>query len=92
MKVIHPEDVQFSWIVLISLAASIGVKLWMCGFNRKLGRRIDSSVMLATAQDSLNDVIATSATVVSVGDYPCFSRPRQAKNGVRGYNIFQVFA
>ena len=66
MKVIHPETVRFSWIVLISLLASIGVKFWMCGFNRKLGRRIDSSVMLATAQDSLNDVIATAATVVSL--------------------------
>ncbi len=66
MKVIHPETVRFSWIVLISLLASIGVKFWMCGFNRKLGRRIDSSVMLATAQDSLNDVIATTATVVSL--------------------------
>lgn len=66
MKVIHPETVRFSWVVLISLLASIGVKFWMCGFNRKLGRRIDSSVMLATAQDSLNDVIATAATVVSL--------------------------
>ena len=66
MKIIHPEAVRFSWIVLISLAASIGVKFWMAGFNRKLGRRIDSSVMLASAQDSLNDVIATSATVVSL--------------------------
>lgn len=66
MKVIHPETVRFSWIVLISLLASIGVKFWMCGFNRKLGRRIDSSVMLATAQDSLNDVVATTATVVSL--------------------------
>ena len=38
----------------------------MCGFNRKLGNRIQSGVMLATAQDSLNDVAATFATVISL--------------------------
>lgn len=98
MKVIHPEDVQFSWIVLISLAASIGVKLWMCGFNRKLGRRIDSSVMLATAQDSLNDVIATSATVVSLVLSAFVSGPIDGIMGVvvsifvlfSGYGIIKV--
>lgn len=65
-KIFHPEAVRFSWIVLISLLASIGVKFWMCGFNRRLGKKIDSTVMLATAQDSLNDVIATAATVLSL--------------------------
>ena len=65
-KVLRPETVQFSWIVLISLLASIAVKVWMSFFNRKLGKRIDSSVMLATAQDSLNDVISTAATVISL--------------------------
>lgn len=65
-KIFHPEAVRFSWVVLISLLASIGVKFWMCGFNRRLGKKIDSTVMLATAQDSLNDVIATAATVLSL--------------------------
>ncbi|MCH1942103.1 cation diffusion facilitator family transporter [Holdemania massiliensis] len=91
MKVIHPEAVQFSWIVLISLAASIGVKLWMCGFNRKLGRRIDSSVMLATAQDSLNDVIATSATVVSLVLSAFVSGPIDGIMGVV-VSIFVLFS
>lgn len=35
-------------------------------FNNKLGKRIDSKVMLATAADSLGDVITTSATVISI--------------------------
>ena len=64
-KIIHPQPVHFSLAVLLSLLASIGLKLWMCGFNRKLGNRIQSGVMLATAQDSLNDVAATFATVFS---------------------------
>ena len=65
-KIIHPQPVHFSLAVLLSLLASIGLKLWMCGFNRKLGNRIQSGVMLATAQDSLNDVAATFATVISL--------------------------
>ena len=65
-KIIHPQPIHFSLAVLLSLLASIGLKLWMCGFNRKLGNRIQSGVMLATAQDSLNDVAATFATVISL--------------------------
>ena len=48
------------------LVLSVGVKLWMSVFNRKLGKRIDSKVMLATAADALGDVITTSATIVSI--------------------------
>lgn len=48
---------------VIILAASILVKLWMCLFNRKLGRRIGSAAMEATATDSLSDVVATSAVL-----------------------------
>lgn len=66
VKIIHPEKVAFRWIVFISLLVSIGVKLWMSLFNTKLGKKINSTVMLATAKDSRNDVIATLATVISV--------------------------
>ena len=62
-KILHPEAVDFSMLSVIILAASILVKLWMCLFNRKLGRRIDSAAMEATATDSLSDVVATSAVL-----------------------------
>lgn len=65
-KVLDPESIHFSWFVLISLIASVGVKLWMSLFNKTLGKKFNSSVMLATSQDSLNDVIATSATIISL--------------------------
>ena len=45
---------------------SICVKLWMGMFNRKLGKRIHSSVMMATAADSMGDVGTTSATILSI--------------------------
>lgn len=62
-KIFHPEAVDFSILSVIILAASILVKLWMCLFNRKLGRRIGSAAMEATATDSLSDVVATSAVL-----------------------------
>lgn len=65
-KIFHPEELSFRMISVAILGLSIGVKLWMAVFNRKLGKRIHSKVMLATSADSLGDVGATSATIVSI--------------------------
>lgn len=65
-KILHPEELNFSVISVLILALSIGVKLWLGLFNKKLGKKIDSQVLLATAADSMGDVVATSATVVSL--------------------------
>ena len=65
-KIMHPEEITFDPVPFIILILSILVKLWMAFFNNKLGKRIDSKVMLATAADSLGDVITTSATVISL--------------------------
>ena len=65
-KIRNPEELAFSWVSFIILALSVGVKLWLSVFNRTLGRRIDSKVMLATAADSMGDVITTSATLASI--------------------------
>ena len=65
-KIMHPEEITFDPVSFIILILSIRVKLWMAFFNNKLGKRIDSKVMLATAADSLGDVITTSATVISI--------------------------
>lgn len=65
-KIMHPEEITFDPVPFIILILSILVKLWMAFFNNKLGKRIDSKVMLATAADSLGDIITTSATVISI--------------------------
>ena len=65
-KIRDPEELRFQAVSVVILILSIGVKLWMCFFNRKLGRRIDSKVMLATSADALGDVVTTTATIVSV--------------------------
>ncbi len=66
IKVIHPEEVTFSLVSVIVLVASILVKMWMAAFNNKLGKRINSVAMLATATDSLSDCIATFVALASL--------------------------
>ena len=65
-KIREPEMLRFQLVSVIILVLSVGVKLWMGMFNRRLGKRIDSKVMLATAADAMGDVITTSATIVSL--------------------------
>ncbi|BCN29734.1 cation diffusion facilitator family transporter [Anaeromicropila herbilytica] len=65
-KILHPESVQFNIILLVILCLSVTVKVWLGLFNRKLGNRINSSVMKATSADAFGDVIITSATILSV--------------------------
>ena len=64
-KILHPAPVTFSWVAMGVLAASIAVKLWMALFNRTLGRRINSGSLIATAADSRNDVLTTSAALIA---------------------------
>ena len=62
-RIIHPSPVRFSWIMVIILIFSILVKLWMSMFYMNIGRRIDSSTLIASAQDSRNDVLSTALTL-----------------------------
>lgn len=64
-KILHPEAVNFTWITIVILLVSVGVKLWLSVFCKKLGRTIDSAALEATAADSRNDVISTSAVLVA---------------------------
>ncbi len=64
-KIINPKAVVFTLPALIVLIGSIAVKLWLSFFNRRLGKHIESGTLLATAADSRNDVIATSAVLMA---------------------------
>ena len=65
LKVLHPTPVAFSWLSIGVLAASILVKLWLSGFNRAVGKKINSETLMATAADSRNDVLTTGAVLLS---------------------------
>ena len=58
-KILHPEAVECSLLILAILAASILVKCYMAYYNKRLGKKLDSAVMSATAADSFSDMVST---------------------------------
>ena len=64
-KILHPAAVLVSVPLIVVLAASMAVKLWMSLFNRKLGKLIGSTALLAVSADSRNDVVATGAVLIA---------------------------
>ena len=65
-KIKSPEMINFQLVSVIILLLSMLVKLWLGLFNRKLGQKIDSKVLMAVFTDSMGDVITTGATVLSI--------------------------
>ena len=61
----HPQPTQFGLAVVLVLVGSIAVKLWMMRFNEQMAQRISSETLHATAIDSRNDVLATSAVLAA---------------------------
>lgn len=65
-KVLHPSPIMFSFPMFFILAASVLVKVWMSLFYKKLGTATKNTIILTSSQDSINDVITTSATLFSL--------------------------
>lgn len=65
-KIVYGEESSFSVVMIVILVISIAIKLWLSYFNGYLADKIASATMKATSVDSRNDVIATSAVLVSV--------------------------
>ncbi len=64
-KIMRPSPVSLNPVQAALLLFAIAVKGWMFLYNRYIGKKINSTVLLATAKDSLNDCIATLATILS---------------------------
>lgn len=65
-KIHQPEPVRFSWLLVLALAFSFIIKVWQAFFYIEIGKTIKSSAIKATGLDSRNDVISTSAVLLSV--------------------------
>ncbi|MGM9618522.1 MAG: cation diffusion facilitator family transporter [Oscillospiraceae bacterium] len=64
-KIRQPEPVLFSWAAVAVLLASVAVKFYMSAYNRRIGQKIRSTAMSATAVDSLSDCISTAAVLLA---------------------------
>lgn len=65
-KVLHPDPLSFNYTTILILLIAIGVKVWQAFFNIGIGKKINSIALMATGADSRNDVISTSAVLLSV--------------------------
>lgn len=68
-KILHPSDVEITPIIYVILSISILIKCWQSIFYRKNGKDIDSTALIASSQDSLNDCIATSVVIIGTVIY-----------------------
>lgn len=63
-KVLHPQNVEFSWISFMILVLSVLIKLYMFGYNTRVGMMIDSPSLKTTATDSVLDCISTGVVLI----------------------------
>ena len=64
-KILHPEVLECSAVIVLILLASIAVKIYMAIYNHNVGKKIHSAAMGATAKDSMSDTIATTVVLIS---------------------------
>lgn len=65
-KIFHPETIDTTIVSFIILIVSILVKLYMSLYNSRIGDKIESAGMKATATDSRSDCVATSVVLLSM--------------------------
>ena len=65
-KIFAPEEAAFSPVAVVVLVVSCLIKTWQCLFYRKVGRRISSPTIEATAADSRSDVFSTLAVLLGL--------------------------
>ena len=64
-KILHPEELSFSPLIVAILVISILVKFYMSFYNRMIGQKINSAAMMATATDSLSDTLSTTVVLIA---------------------------
>ena len=63
LKLIKGERAAFEWLAFLFLFVSVGVKVFMGILNKKIGRRIDSTILMTAGADALSDVIVTASMI-----------------------------
>ncbi len=64
-KILHPEEILCSPVILGILVASILVKCYMALYNFRVGKKIDSAALRATGTDSLSDCVSTLVILIA---------------------------
>ena len=72
-SIFNKADMSFNYFAVIVVLFSILVKLVMGYTNKKAGKLIQSETLEATSQDSFNDVLLTTTTLISLLVYKFFN-------------------
>ena len=64
-KIMEPAHVSFSIAIVTVLIGSVAVKYWLSRYYKKTGEEIGSTTLMAASADSRNDVIMTTAVLIS---------------------------
>ena len=81
-EIVSPSDIGYNRVALVILSISIPIKLWMWHYNRFMGKRIQSPILLAAARDSLNDLVATCGVIASAILSPFVAFPLDGIAGI----------
>ena len=65
-SILAPSELVLSIPVIIVLAVSILMKLWLYFFYHHIGTKIQNGTLLAAGKDSLSDVLSTTAVLASI--------------------------
>lgn len=65
-EILNPTAVKTTSLVVLILLATVLIKLWQFSFNRYVGKKINSNVILTTAIDSRNDMLITILVLFGV--------------------------
>lgn len=92
-RIINPKEIKISTISMVFLLLSIIIKFFMSWLNKKLGRAIDSDLLVATSYDSLTDCFTTSIVLLSAIWSKYNSIPVDAFIGllISGYIVYSGF-
>ena len=65
-RIISPEEVRVGALSVAILVFSVAAKLYLAAFNRRMGQKIGSQALIASAADSRNDVLTTAAVLAGM--------------------------
>lgn len=68
-RIIHKEDVDFSYVTLIIVFSAIIVKVILGLFTKSRGKKYNSDSLVASGTDALMDALISVATLISIGVY-----------------------
>ena len=64
-KIIHPQEIVATPLVIVILLVSICIKVYMSFYNSSISKKIDSAAMAATAKDSISDSLSTVVVLIT---------------------------